>query len=161
MKKKSFFIMVSLSICLCGCASLLNPYKDEFQCPEIYNGRCASMQSAYHDSVNNVDPKAASAISETCGEKDRLSSQPLLGSERGGTYERAKQIFKEKQFQKMAALIKEPAAPVLAPPEVVRVLIMSYTTSLHVWLGYRFGYFLATEPYFILSANRFDEGINE
>ncbi len=134
-----------------GCASIVNPYKDEFQCKDTYNGRCADMKTAYDESVHNIDSEAVADMEE-CKEgngKCMESYSPLLPSR--DRVSQAKRAFQEKQFKKMAKLIDAPVAPVLKPPEVVRVLILSYTSDTNTFLGNRYGYFLATDPEFMLS----------
>ncbi len=151
-----YIICILTAVLSTGCASVLSPYEDEFQCPDTYKGRCTSMQNAYDESVNNVDSRAAAEIAEACGEKDEACrKQYALFVSRQHGRSRAQRLFQDRQFKKLTTLIEDPVTPVLIPPEVVRVLILSYTTDTNTCLGHRFGYFLATDPKFILSPNSY------
>jgi len=45
---KKALILAGMLI-MSGCA-LLNPYESSFSCPESYNGKCVSVQTAYSES---------------------------------------------------------------------------------------------------------------
>lgn len=52
-----------------GCA-LLNPYESSFSCPESYNGKCVSVQTAYSESSGvaaRIKDAAADQSHENCG----------------------------------------------------------------------------------------------
>ena len=50
------FSVLALTILeLSGCG--VTPYSSKYACPPGYNGVCESMEEAYQDSVNGIDPR--------------------------------------------------------------------------------------------------------
>ncbi len=140
-----------------GCASVFNPYSDEFQCEETYKGRCADIHTAYGESVNNMDSKEIARMKEKCEEEGKDCNKQInpFALKHKDKISEAKTSFQTRQFVRLAGLIDEPEAPLVAPPEIVRVLILSYTTDENAMMGYRHAYFIASPPRWILST--FDE----
>lgn len=135
-------------VILSGCASIFNPYEDEFQCPETYNGKCISLGNAYRESVEGIDYNKP----ENCSGKDCNDNNGFEAVRRKS--HEARLIFQEKMYQRLTGLINEPEPPVVVPPKVVRVLILSYTDQQNVMLGYRHAYFFATQPKWMFSTHK-------
>lgn len=91
-----------LLLLLSGCGAALNPYHENFNCqaPED-SGHCVDTPSAYEEAVG---------------------INQLLKGEAANT---EKQID-EARLERLAQLLKEPQAPMIVPPRILRVLILPY-----------------------------------
>ncbi|MBI5655543.1 MAG: TraV family lipoprotein [Geobacter sp.] len=153
--KKALIVIGMLS--MSGCA-LFNPYESSFSCPESYNGKCVSVQTAYSESAGgSLKTKATpeSNTAEECasgnsaagacpdGKKD-MSLNPA--SQENGTYNR----YRAALFDKFSGLLKEPVTPVVAPPKTMRVLMLPYTGQDNEFYMLRYVYFFVDEPRWLL-----------
>ena len=144
-KNSSIIVMIcAVILSFTGCASVFNPYQDEYQCPDTYKGKCVSMKTAYNESIEGVkyDNKG--------GKKN-----PLIKS-KDRDPNSAQDEYQKRLFKKLSDIIEEPKVPVVIPPKVLRVLILSYTNSDNDMFGHRYVYILAQEPKWVFSA--FKEG---
>jgi len=153
--KKSLIAIGMLS--MSGCA-LVNPYESSFSCPESYNGKCVSVQTAYSDSASgSLKTKATPEGNpvEECGSensadgvcpdgKKDMSLNPV--SKENGTYNR----YRTALFDKFSGLLKEPVTPVVAPPKTMRVLMLPYTGQDNEFYMLRYVYFFVDEPRWLL-----------
>ena len=150
---KLLILYVVLILFMCGCHSVFNPYDDSFQCPEINEGTCTSIPDAYHQSVSgktNIDSECKECMEQSLEENfDPPVSPPM---------ENQKSLYQEKKFEKLNSLIQSEAPPMVVPPEVVRILVLSYTGMENEMFGYRYIYFFATQPSWALSAGIEDGG---
>ena len=126
---KKIIILLCAGFILSGCGTF-NPYRSEFQCPDTYKGKCVSTAKAYAESIEG---------------SDNTSSKPLDDLEYG---------YRAGLYSKLASLIEKPATPVVLPSKVMRTLILSYTGSGNELYGYRYVYFFATEPQWIISTTK-------
>ena len=142
-----------------GCAKVFNPYESEFQCPPTDKGRCMSIPDAYEQSISGENPPAEN---ERALRRPRVSARlqreaPTATAAPDAytrTTEEARYDYLSRKYDKMAALIGNPVTPVVAPPDVIRVLILSYTGADNHLFGYRYVYFFATQPRWILSSGK-------
>jgi len=125
MSKKSIFLSLIVFIFLAGC----NPYASHFQCPETFKGECVPVQTAYKQSLLNAQKIYKSSQESTSPSK----------------------IYKRELFNKYAKLIKSPKTPLVVPPDVGRVLILSYTGEDNILYSWRYIYFFLDQPRWILS----------
>jgi conjugal transfer pilus assembly protein TraV len=140
-----------------GCASVFNPYKSSFQCPNTYKGKCTSVENAYNESVTG---KKAPSICPDCDkkEKERESKAPIRPTLKPlEKLETAKEIYQASLYNKMTALIDNDPSPIVVPPKVMRVLILSYTGEKNEMFGYRYVYLFVSKPRWILAPLR-DQG---
>jgi conjugal transfer pilus assembly protein TraV len=159
-------ILVSLLFALfSGCSAIVSPYNSQFQCPETDNGKCVSVQTAYKESIDNPlvksnpdsttrpGDKKDKPPCETCGnqQKDQPETirKPDVSPSRDSKYQ-----YQGALYRKLASLIEQPSTPIVVPPDVVRVLILSYTGSENELFSYRYVYFFATEPEWIISTTK-------
>lgn len=139
MRKISAFGL--LMVFLSGCA-VFNPYNDNFTCPKTFNGKCVSPTSAYQESVDG-SPKER--------EDERL--KPLKN---GGGKEDKKGVslteasYQSALYEKLTGLLREPATPMIAPPQVVRVLILPYKGEGSRLYMPRYVYIIVEEPKWVL-----------
>jgi len=141
-----------------GCA-LLNPYESSFSCPESYNGKCVSVQTAYSESSGSaVEAKDAAAdpSHENCGpesenpgactESRMESAAANPPSKENGALTK----YRAALFDKFTVLLKEPVTPVVAPPKTMRVLLLPYTGQDNEFYMLRYVYFFVDEPRWLL-----------
>ena len=155
MKQNNQLILVCLIfiLVLCGCQSVFNPYDDAFQCPEINEGTCTSIPDAYEQSVSGkapIDPECSDCMKQPLEENLDPSLSPTIKSNRS--------FYQEKKFEKLHSLIQTDAPPMVVPPEVVRILVLSYTGMENEMFGYRYIYFFATQPSWMMSTGVEDGG---
>ncbi|WDN90997.1 conjugal transfer pilus assembly protein TraV (plasmid) [Desulfosarcina sp. BuS5] len=130
---KKIILVLYAGFILSGC-SVFNPYKSEFQCPDTYKGKCVSTTHAYKESIENSDNSLENLSPKLSGD--------LEYNYRTGLY------------NKLASLINKPTTPIVLPPKVMRTLILSYTGSANELYSYRYVYFFATEPKWIISTTK-------
>lgn len=124
-------LWAALAVFLSGCASVFNPYESKFHCPPTDPGKCVSLQTAYQESLQ---PTEGAASANTTAE---------------GTDE---DLYLREKFEVIRSLIREPKPPVVRPPKVIRVLILSYVGRSNTLYGWRYVYFFADEPSWVIDA---------
>jgi len=102
--------------------------------PDVFTfkGKCVSATNAYKESVENSDNTSLENLS------------PELSADLEYNY-------RTSLYNKLASLINKPTTPIVLPPKVMRTLILSYTGSANELYSYRYVYFFATEPEWIIS----------
>ncbi len=115
----------------------INPYKSNFNCPYKESGRCISMTGAYDESrgqkMQPMDP--ANSLIPTSGER----------------------AYQESVYKKLAGLLDEPKTPLIAPPKVMRVLLLPYKNDRDLYM-YRYAYFVVDDFRWVLDGNPAVEG---
>lgn len=139
MRKISFGILLAF---LSGCA-IFNPYNDDFTCPKTFKGKCVSPKQAYQESLSNTPPGAQEDQEAIKPLKDLKEDLNLKGSIIEASYQNA-------LFEKLTALLKEPATPMIAPPQIVRVLILPYKGEGAKLFMPRYVYIIIDEPKWVL-----------
>lgn len=144
-----------------GCSALISGYDSEFQCPNTNKGKCVSVQKAYRESIQGstednplvkehpAEQKAAEA--QQCDNCKEGASQPVTQAKT------PHYRYRDTLYKKLSSMITKPSTPLVVPPEVVRVLILSYTGSNNELFSYRYVYFFATEPKWIISTAKESE----
>ena len=158
----SFFI-------LGGCAAMLNPFdKTDFQCPPTSAGKCISVTNSYNEAIGGgyrspfiteVEPEAPNAGHSAPKAPDTskvsitsvAAYPPLSAAEKG---------YQDATYDKLAGLLRKPVSPIVAPPDVIRVLMLPYKGAdgdeLYM---YRYSYFMATPPKFVIGDYLVEEEI--
>lgn len=144
MRKISIGILV---VFLSGC-SIFNPYNGEFTCPKTFKGKCVSPKQAYQESLEEPNTNGSGKETREDQEaikplKDLQKDLDLKGSVIEASYQNA-------LFEKLTALLKEPATPMIAPPQIVRVLILPYQGEGSKLFMPRYVYFIIDEPKWVL-----------
>jgi len=109
-----------LLMALTGCGAALNPYNENFRCqaPED-SGQCVDTKTAYEEATG-------------------------LGQVASGTQKKAEESAEAARLIRLAQLLHEPQTPMIAPPRVLRVLILPYKGSGDLFMA-RYAY-LQVEP---------------
>lgn len=168
---------------LCGCA-LLNPYESEFNCPDSFKGKCTSVRQVYmEDSAgappNKVEkyvakPRCTTTYSGTEGEglvttcsdpvpadRDKVTAEtpstPVSGNDEETNFNR----YRSSLYDRFNGLLKEPQTPIVAPPKVMRVLLLPYTGQDNEFYMLRYVYFFVDKPRWILGDSVTADGEEE
>ena len=162
MKIKEICGFLFIVFLLTGCSSvgeIFNPYDSEFMCPEVGYGKCATMDQAYKESYEAhaenemvLTEQGAEAVSdnEECGkcqeeEKEEGEAAPVK-REPDPEY-----IYRDRLFKEMASVIEDSETPLLAPPEIGRVLILNYSDTEDIFYSSRHIYFITKDPQWVLT----------
>ena len=154
--KRVFLLGVLLAFT--GCSALISGYNSEFQCPNTNKGKCVSVKEAYRKSVEGTqDNPLVKEKAKVRGEDEKQCDNcntPAEASEQGQAAQKKQQpqySYREALFKKLSSMVDQPATPLVVPPDVMRVLILSYTGSDNELFTYRYVYFFATEPKWVIS----------
>jgi conjugal transfer pilus assembly protein TraV len=144
MKKVLFSIFLAAATTMSGC-SVLNPYKSEFTCPQKENGKCVSVDAAYDESLSKGKDlrKNSESVATTNNPEREKSGGTSLGP-------KGELLYREEVNRKLAGLLREPVTPLVAPSQVVRVLLLPYRGDGGELFMSRFVYFIAEEPRWIM-----------
>ena len=135
---------VDSSLAACYTAgNAINPYKSNFNCPYKESGKCISMTAAYDESRQGA---AAGRPGIVQGAADRPESPTT-----------ARTAYQESVYKKLAGLIEEPKTPLIAPPKVMRVLLLPYKNDRDLYM-YRYAYFVVDDFRWVLDGNPAAEG---
>ena len=136
--RRSITLLLLALLAACSTAgNTINPYKSNFNCPYKESGRCISMTGAYDESragkAQPIDPPGA--LVPTNGEK----------------------TYQEGVYRKLSSLLEEPKTPLIAPPKVMRVLLLPYKNDRDLYM-YRYAYFVVDDFRWVLDGNPAVEG---
>lgn len=136
-----------LMAALAACTTLgeaVNPYKSNFICPYKESGRCVSVTGAYNES------RMESGLSSE-GAAYSSASPPLLHAAP------SEKAYQDSVYKKLTGLLEEPQTPVIAPPKVMRVLLLPYKNEKDLYM-YRYAYFMVDDFRWVLQGNPAMEG---
>ena len=144
-----------------ACSALISGYNSEFQCPSTNKGKCVSVKEAYRESVEGAEINPlVKEKSKAGGEDETHCTNCQSEAEASGQQEVSKgnqppeYSYRDALYKKLSSMIGKPSTPLVVPPEVVRVLILSYTSSNNELFSYRYVYFFATEPKWVISTTK-------
>ena len=187
--KKALYSIIATGF-LCGC-SMINPYQSEFSCPDTFKGKCASVREVYmEDAAGSPQSTAEQNKAEkpvvktgctstysavegegmvtTCtdtvpADAGTISSgNPSLAAPHAGNPEvRNFNQYRSALFDKFNGLLKEPKTPIVAPPKVMRVLLLPYTGQENEFYMLRYVYFFVDKPRWILGDSVTADGEDE
>jgi|GEM_PF-783711 len=169
--KVRLLVISCIALLMLGCAT--TPYRSRFQCPATYPGQCETIQQAYEDSLHDIDPKLfdprwikkekewekrhaelikarkrAGESVETVDEKLKKFKEKLNHSHLNET------SYRKKLFDELKRLLAEPEKPVVVPPKVVRVLVLSTLAKepdgREIYVSPRYIYFMLDQPHWLL-----------
>jgi len=138
-KYKAVAVAIILTFTVVACSALgeaVNPYKSKFNCPMGENGKCQSMDSAYNESKEVIYVGG-----ENSKKKNNISS----------LNNGAATVYQDSVYKKLTDLLEEPNMPVIAPPKVMRALLMPYQGEDKALFMYRFVYFVVDDYSWVLS----------
>lgn len=142
--KKIKIMMLALVFLFYGCASILNPYKSKFQCPDTDKGKCIPMEEAYKKS-KELKPAEKPQEEKLQEEKKKSADKPVdKKAEASDTYQ-------DSLYKRLSGLLDKPVTPVVAPAQVLRVLLLSYQGKGNELFMPRYVYIMIEEPKWILN----------
>lgn len=141
------YSMPLLGFLLCGCSAVLNPYQSSFNCPDTENGKCVSVQSAYRESLNPLVKSEGEGCTD-CG-KERPAETVASPEE---------QRYRAALLSRLTGLLREPETPMVAPPQVMRVLLLPYKGDGGELFMPRYAYFFVDRPSWILDGYLVEKG---
>ncbi len=112
--------LLLLPLLLAGCGAALNPYNENFRCqaPED-SGQCVDTKTAYEEAIG-------------------------FGRGTPGKPSTAEESAEAARLSRLSDLLRAPQTPMIAPPRVLRVLILPYKGSGDLFMA-RYAY-LQVEP---------------
>lgn len=153
------FVKFAISIislgAVAGCA-VLNPYEPEFPCKGGYGGKCSSVRDAHLESLAGLDGGVKERRSpppcegEECQSRKAASGDALLRSSESKSAEGA---YKESLYKRLDTLLQEPKMPVVAPPKVMRILMLPYKGQEGEFYMMRHLYFFVDDAKWVLADN--------
>ncbi|MGD0235581.1 MAG: TraV family lipoprotein [Syntrophorhabdales bacterium] len=148
MRKLSLLLFLGITIAALssGCSTVgeaINPYSADFKCEMKENGRCISMTGAYLGSLQK-DP--GNARNSRNGKSAKNTKKNAIDLPASATSETA---YQEALFKKLSGLLEEPTTPVIAPPKVMRVLLLPYKAEKDLFM-YRYVYFVVDDYSWVL-----------
>jgi len=164
--KKCLIIMITLV--MCGCGAALNPYKDDFSCPDHDRGKCIRVEGAYKESLQRRNGGALSEkenrkACEKCREeakKNNVSEDaycsacniPETGkpANKHVVNQSSETIYQNAVNNKLAAMLKAPNTPLIAPPQVMRILVLPYKGDMNELYMMRYVYLLIDDPKWVV-----------
>jgi len=138
MKRTLLCLLVAAVTLYSGC-SILNPYRSEFPCPQKENGKCVGVENAYDESLK-TGKENPEKPGKTVPEKTTAD----------GSGKRSELLYQEEVYRKLAGLLREPVTPLVAPPRVMRVLLLPYRGDGGELFMPRYVYFMAEDPRWIM-----------
>ena len=141
----------SIAICLAlaGCSSIgnvMNPYQSKFSCGEAGDtGSCGSLQTAYAGSIENKSPVIAV--------KEGDSKDPAAKAVEVRTISLTDQYdlsYRKATLSKLNKLVEAPVTPIVAPPTVMRILMLSYADDEDILNMNRFSYIMLDKPRWVV-----------
>ena len=138
---KRVLYLLAFAVLLGGC-SVLNPYKSEFTCPQKENGKCVGVDNAYYESLTKTKDKRENPESLKKNGQEKSSEK--------GSGQRSELLYQEEVYRKLTGLLREPVTPLVAPPKVMRVLLLPYKGESGELFMPRYIYFMAEDPRWIM-----------
>ncbi|MDO3380353.1 TraV family lipoprotein [Geoalkalibacter halelectricus] len=134
--KKTLFLIIGVALMAAGCS----PYSSQFRCPETDPGKCVPLYEAYLESRGMVSP------SNSNGSNGR---NPMM-SVSSDRHISGESDYQEALYGRLAGLLRDPETPMVAPPKVMRVLLLPYRGDGNELYMPRYTYFFVDEPRWIL-----------
>jgi len=154
--RKAGLALSAAALLSAGCVT--QPYKTSFQCPGTYEGMCETLDDAYFDSVHGIDPKK---FDEKWAEKEKQweeKNKKLIEARKKAAsperHDKGEIEYRKRLFKELSSLLAEPVKPLVAPPKVVRVLVLSSlardTGRKTIFVSPRYVYFMLDDPHWLL-----------
>lgn len=157
-----FAIIGAMLAVTTGC-SILNPYDSEFPCKGGFPGKCTSVRDAHLESLAGLDGGVKERLNPPPCEGEDCQSRKFKDTEqqgvtgdrllRGPDQKTAEGAYKTSLYKRLDSLLQEPKMPVVAPPKVMRILMLPYKGQDGEFYMMRHLYFFVDEPRWVLGDN--------
>lgn len=143
--------VLAVASLLSGCA-VFAPYVSEFQCNRNRDfGKCTNVTGAYSEALGgDVEPSAAEDSHGSKKSKGDRPARETRAREDDAAAKANMNRYKAAEYREMAGLIDDPITPVVAPPKVLRSLVVAYATSEKTLYLPRYVYFFVSEGNFVM-----------
>ncbi|MEM4134370.1 MAG: TraV family lipoprotein [Candidatus Micrarchaeia archaeon] len=139
--RKYLFLMFALMLFSYGCASTLNPYSGDFTCPQTESGKCVSILEAYQESVGQ---KRGTILSESSSANNTMMSNAV------NEYSNYENLYSEALFDRLKQVLVNPKTPIIAPPKVIRIMVLPYTNGQKEFFDSRYIYLVVDDFHWVL-----------
>lgn len=156
---RRLLVLSVLAAIASGC-SILNPYDAEFPCKGGFPGKCTNVREAHLESLAGLDGGVKEQRNPPPCEGEDCQSRKFSGrSEQQGVGDQllrtaeaktAEGTYKESLYRRLDGLLQEPKMPVVAPPKVMRILMLPYKGQDGEFYMMRHLYFFVDEPRWVL-----------
>lgn len=148
MRIRIILLSIMTLFALSGCSSILNPYSSDFTCPKTENGKCVDMETAHEESLAKTGKKNSENV-KPCQGKDCESKEKSDKSEK--SRKTTPDItYQDELHKKLAGLLTQPTTPVVAPPAVIRVLMLPYKGDENELYMMRYVYIILDGPKWVM-----------
>ena len=146
-----FSVLVSMAL---GLLSGCGVYSSKYSCPPGYNGMCESVEDAYHDSVNGVDPRKFDARWQKRHRKWLKQHKDLVAARKRAMQSKEKTKgeapgYRKDLFRELRSLIQQPETPVVVPPRVMRGLVLGVAEN-SMFVSPHYVFFMLDRPRWLL-----------
>lgn len=149
--------LIASSLATASACSIVNPYENDFSCPDTFHGKCISVSRAYGDALvqkaeDNADKGMDTCIGGDCKDYESIPRNDGNPEKPAGTIEdRNYNSYRTALYSRFDKLLREPKTPVVAPPKVMRILFLPYKGSDGEFHMPGYVYFFADDPKWILA----------
>ncbi len=159
---------VLLGILFLGGCSVVNPYRSDFKCPPLDDGKCISVGEAYDEALGfggDLAPRrecpkepAPAPPCEPCPNWPDCGDDWCPGVATPEPCEEPPepprptpaQEYQGALYRRLASLVQEPRSPLVAPPEVLRVWLLPYEGENGELFMERYVYVMVQKPRWVL-----------
>lgn len=141
---------------LSGCSTVMNPYSSDFSCPQGDKGKCVSVSVAYEESLTGRSSNPFVEISSTKS-KSQKYSKPSYDRD-GGAGNAPVDNYQDAVYKRMTGLLRDPVTPIIAPPQVLRVLLLAYRGDDNELFMPRYSYVVIDSPQWVLDNEIIETG---
>lgn len=145
----NLFALALVSLAMTGCASVFNPYKEHFACSKTEGGKCGSVEDAYDVSLTKSEPRPPVAATVKTAPSSPEGYYPVAAAVKTASNS-PEGDYRDAMYKRLSGLLTEPVTPVVAPPEVLRILLLSYTGDKNELYMPRYVYTFVSESKWVL-----------
>ncbi|EKD40827.1 MAG: hypothetical protein ACD_74C00155G0003 [uncultured bacterium] len=129
-----FVLAVGFSVTGCGVlGTALNPYKEDFRCKAPDDaGNCVDTKTAYDNAKGTISlggdkGKDGDCASGDCDKSNQAQYKKNDWDKKSvSSANKGEAAYQDAQYQKLANLLEKPETPIMKPPKLMRVLMLSY-----------------------------------
>jgi len=155
-------LLIVMSVCLAACSfsKIVNPYENDFSCPDTFHGKCISVTGAYNEALRQKPEEVSSReeINECIGGNCKGADDKLTETKTGklpvtpiaAAEDKNYNAYKDALYRRLDHLLQDPQTPVVAPPKVMRIRFLPYKGQDGEFVMTHDVFFFADEPKWIL-----------
>lgn len=141
-----------------GCAEVMNPYSEEFGCPDGDYGSCTDVTRAYDKSFQENDEDFSPMVKVKTGGRDVSPASHATPGAGEGTSVSSDQSeiydYQKALLTELQGVISDEKTPMLVPARQMRLLVLGYEDDHMSYYSHRYVYFIAEPQRWVLPTNR-------